>query len=499
VELGEVEAAVGSHPDVKTTVVTVIDDKLVAYVEPAVPANLRDHCKARLVGYMVPHLFEGIEELPRLPNGKINKKALPKPEERADGAETVMELDSLGQMRKFTRRAASEDRVLDNVRAILIGVVIQSHAIPLLVNGPGMLDVASRPLAGNWGPWQLFILQITRGGGWSSLAFLNGFDDTRSMEPYGLKYREWLFLILWLILDFNWTMWYLPVFAYMRAAFCAMHWVGLEKTHLLLAAQLWIFMPAFVDLYVGWQPQAGGTPAECPSGCFCPWKEWPWAQTFAYYTSGWWVAESDPVDHSMMGHALIFIPCYWIGFYCGGPIFKVLTKVADEPSWMKRIAIAGGVLALYCAMYEWGQPLVEGYKDRCSSFWDTMGSFLWLQVGKNVTYFAMNLSMSLTYVVFIAAAVPVHLKFLAKNCFPALIMSAFTPCILDFPAMALELRKGWSAAVSPYVEMIWIFTVPFLYELVTGAIFAFVVPITVRAVIAVVKRSKARMGIAQAK
>merc|ERR1719281_1247450 len=190
VELGEVETAVLSHPAVKTAVVTVYEDQLVAYVVPAVPGDLRDHCKERLVAYMVPHLFEGIEELPKLPNGKINKKALPKPADRADGAETVMELDSLGQMRKFTRGAASEDRILDNVRAILIGVVIQSHAIPLLPIGAAMLDVASRPLQANWTPSQLFLLHITRGGGWSSLAFLNGFDDTRGMKPYGLMYRE---------------------------------------------------------------------------------------------------------------------------------------------------------------------------------------------------------------------------------------------------------------------------------------------------------------------
>merc|ERR1719214_75547 len=154
IELGEVETAVLSHPDVKATVVTVYEDKLVAYVVPAVPGNLREHCKARLVAYMVPHLFEGIEELPRLPNGKVNKKALPKPADRTGGGEMVMELDSLGQMRKFTRRAASEDRVLDNVRAILIGVVIQSHAIPLLPTGAAMLDVASRPLGATWGTWR---------------------------------------------------------------------------------------------------------------------------------------------------------------------------------------------------------------------------------------------------------------------------------------------------------------------------------------------------------
>lgn len=492
IELGEVEAAVSSHPDVKATVVTVYEDQLVAYVVPAVPATLRDHCKGRLVAYMVPHLFEGLDELPRLPNGKVNKKALPKPEARSDGVETVMELDSLGQMRKFTRRAASEDRVLDNVRAILIGVVIQSHATPILPAGLQMLDVASRPLDGSWGPLQFFLLSITRGGGWSSLAFLNGFDDTRAMRPYGLTYREPLFLILWLVLDFNWSMWYLPVFVYMRAAFCAMHWIGLERLHILLAAQIWILMPAFVDMYIGWKPDSATTHGPCPVQCWCPWEDFPQGQTLAYYLTGWWVYEKDPTGHSMLGHALIFIPCYWIGFYTGGFIFKGLTKVADETSWCKRILVAGSVLALYCMMYSVGQPLVEDFDDRCSSFWDPTGALVWKQILKNFVYYAMNLSMSLTYVVFIAAAVPVHLKYLAKNCFPALIMSAYTPCLLDFPAMALEIRKWVPAAISPGVEMAWVFTIPFLYELVIGAIFATIVPPIARGIMAVTQKIKGR-------
>jgi amino acid adenylation domain-containing protein len=483
IELGEVETAVLSHPAVKTAVVTVYEDQLVAYVVPAVPANLRDHCKERLVAYMVPHRFEGIEEMPRLPNGKVNKKALPKPAERTEGAETVMELDSLGQMRKFTRRAVSEDRVLDNVRAILIGVVIQSHAIPLLPVGAAMLDVASRPLNANWGPWQLFILQIIRGGGWSSLAFLNGFDDTRGMKPYGFTYREPLFLILWFVLDFNWTMWYLPAFVLMRAAFCAAHHLKIEYLHLLILAQIWILMPAYVDLYIGWKPQSSLIPEECPSQCWCPWKEYPQAQTIAYYTMGWWVAGSSPLAHSMVGHALIFVPCYWIGFYFGSPIFKMLTKVADEPNILKRVAIALGVLGLYCAMYMKGQDLINDYDDRCSAFWSPQGTLMFSQIAKNFVYFIMNLSMSLTYVVFIAAAVPVHLKYMAKICFSSLIFSAFTPCILDFPSMALELRKILPASISSPIEMGWIFTVPFLYELVVGAICAVILPIVAKALI----------------
>merc|ERR1719215_1709932 len=143
--------------------------------------------------------------------------------------------------------------------------------MPLLPQGAAMLDVASRPLGASWGPIQLFLLQITRGGGWSALAFLSGFDDTRSMRPYGLTYREPLFLLLWLILDFNWTLWYLPAFVIMRSAFCAAHYFGFEKTHIVLLSQIWLEVPL-----------------KCPSGCFCPWQDLPGSQTWAQYSVGWW-------------------------------------------------------------------------------------------------------------------------------------------------------------------------------------------------------------------
>jgi len=485
IELGEVENCIAAHPAVQACVVSVFNDQLVAYVVPAVPANLREHCKNKLVAYMVPHLFEGLEEMPRLANGKVNKKALPAPVVRADGAETVMELDSLGQMRKFTRRHASEDRVLDNVRAILIGIVIQSHATPL-IGTTAMIDVFFKPLGTSWGPWQTLFLNITRGGGWSSLAFLSGFDDTRSMRPYGLTYREPLFLVLWLILDFNWTLWYLPAFVIMRAVFCGAHHLGFEKTHIAILSQLWLVVPAFVDFYVGWVPKPGtvflDVPAECPSGCICPWQDLgPNAQTMAEYTMGWWVSGPYAVKNSMIGHALIFIPCYWIGFYSGGPIFKVLTKVADETRWSRKALIGLSVFILYYLMFALGQPLVDGFNDKCTSYWDS-GSFRWQQVLWNVGYYALNLSMSLTYVIFIAALVPIHLKFLAKNCFSALICSAFTPCLLNLSVQALMLRQILPEVISPGVEILWTFGVAFLYELTTGALFSVILPLIAKGI-----------------
>jgi len=152
------------------------------------------------------------------------------------------------------------------------------------------------------------------------------------------------------------------------------------------------------------------------------------------------------------------------------------------------------VLSLYCAMYMKGQVLINDYDDRCSAFWDPQGSFVFDQVIKNFVYFFMNLSMSLTYVVFIAAAVPVHLKYMAKICFSSLIFSAFTPCLLDFPSMALELRKVMPVMISPFMEMAWVFSVPFLYELVVGAFFAVLLPIIAKAVLRLSAAVKYKMA-----
>ncbi|CAE8738416.1 unnamed protein product [Polarella glacialis] len=490
IELGEVEGTISAHPAVKACIVTVLEDKLVAYVSPAVPADLRDFCKGRLVAYMVPHVFEGLEELPRLPNGKVNKKLLPKPEERADGAEAVMELDSLGQMRKFTRKSASEDRVLDNVRAILIALVLQSHSVPLL-DGATMFTSSFQSLPGQWGPMQLFVLNFVRGGGWSSLAFLSGFDDTRAEKPYSVTYREPMFFCLWLLLDFNWTMWYLPVFAYMRIAFCSMHKLGLEKTHIVLASQIWILLPAFVDFYIGWDLDLGaGDPAQdqqaellgaCPAHCVCPWQELPWLQDVAHYSSGWWVTGPVFTANSYIGHGMIFIPCYWLGFYFGPRIFKVLTKLADETSPLRRLQTAGTALMVYLVIFTGGHFLVDDFNDRCSAFRGPGGSFMWSQVLQNLLYYASNLFTSLTWVVFIASAVPIHLKYLAKICFASLILSGLTPWALDMPSMALELRGVLPSSISPGVEILWSFLVAFVFELVVGAVVTTVLPIVITA------------------
>ena len=93
IELGEIEAVLAQHKDVSECVVIARDDdgetRLVAYVvaaaveaEPVLTvSDLRDHIKQRLPEYMIPSAFMLLDRLPLTTNGKVDRQALPEPEE----------------------------------------------------------------------------------------------------------------------------------------------------------------------------------------------------------------------------------------------------------------------------------------------------------------------------------------------------------------------------------------------------------------------------------
>lgn len=95
VELGEIEAQLMSHPQVKGAVVVAREDiagekRLVAYVvpseSPAVAPSveaLRTHLKAKLPEHMVPSACVLLGSFPLTANGKLDRNALPAPDERA--------------------------------------------------------------------------------------------------------------------------------------------------------------------------------------------------------------------------------------------------------------------------------------------------------------------------------------------------------------------------------------------------------------------------------
>ncbi len=87
VEVGEIEAALSSHPAVRACVVTAREDtlgdrRLCAYAvlgEAVTAAALREHLAATLPDYLVPAAFVTLEALPLTPSGKVDRKALPAP------------------------------------------------------------------------------------------------------------------------------------------------------------------------------------------------------------------------------------------------------------------------------------------------------------------------------------------------------------------------------------------------------------------------------------
>ncbi|MEM6714404.1 MAG: non-ribosomal peptide synthetase, partial [Cyanobacteria bacterium P01_C01_bin.147] len=121
IELGEIEAVLTQHPEVAQAAVTLREDnaqtaQLVAYVvqstgsrmkdeeawergvggagkrenldsphlpispSPHFPSNLRTDLANHLPTYMVPTQFVALDTLPLLPNGKVNRRALPAPD-----------------------------------------------------------------------------------------------------------------------------------------------------------------------------------------------------------------------------------------------------------------------------------------------------------------------------------------------------------------------------------------------------------------------------------
>ncbi len=123
IELGEIEACLATHTEVARCVVIVREDtpgdkRLVAYVAPrgAIPAvgALREHLRHQVPEYMVPQHVVVLEVIPLLPNGKIDRAALPMPTEAAvvrDSSFWVPSTDAEVALAQIWERLLGIDRV----------------------------------------------------------------------------------------------------------------------------------------------------------------------------------------------------------------------------------------------------------------------------------------------------------------------------------------------------------------------------------------------------
>ncbi|MBK5530550.1 non-ribosomal peptide synthetase [Pseudomonas sp. TH06] len=103
IELGEIEARLLEHANVREAAVLVIDGKLLTgyVVLNEDSADWRDtlmrHLHAGLPEYMVPNQWLTLPQMPLSPNGKLDRKALPKPELGAGKAEYIAPRNELEQ------------------------------------------------------------------------------------------------------------------------------------------------------------------------------------------------------------------------------------------------------------------------------------------------------------------------------------------------------------------------------------------------------------------
>ena len=95
IEIGEIESTLHTYASVTEAVVIVREDqpgdkRLVAYVVGDGNVDAwREYLKAKLPSYMVPSGFVAMEAIPLTANGKVDREALPMPEEKQINSECV--------------------------------------------------------------------------------------------------------------------------------------------------------------------------------------------------------------------------------------------------------------------------------------------------------------------------------------------------------------------------------------------------------------------------
>lgn len=96
IELGEIEQQLQQHPQIRAAVVLDADDEggskyLTAYIVPKesglAPDQLKEYLLRNLPEYMIPSYFMELDDIPLTANGKIDRRALPRPAFRSSAAD----------------------------------------------------------------------------------------------------------------------------------------------------------------------------------------------------------------------------------------------------------------------------------------------------------------------------------------------------------------------------------------------------------------------------
>ena len=176
IELGEIESCLSGHAAVRENAVVVkesgLERSVIAYVAPRpgatiIEEQLREHLQERLPRYMVPSQFVILENLPKTPNGKIDRKGLPDPARSAvrgrgpqNEAEEmlaaiwaqVLHLEQVGVEENFFDLGGHSllaTQVMSRVRQIF-GVELQLRSLlenPTVAGLAVQLDKATRTMA----------------------------------------------------------------------------------------------------------------------------------------------------------------------------------------------------------------------------------------------------------------------------------------------------------------------------------------------------------------
>lgn len=127
IEPGEIEACLLAQPGISDAVVIAREDTpgnkiLAAYIIPATKGNdtvndtqkLKKSLQQSIPDYMVPHEYVVMDSFPLLPNGKINRAALPKPEKHRHTGAVKTTVDNTA-METLVTRIWAETLDIDDV------------------------------------------------------------------------------------------------------------------------------------------------------------------------------------------------------------------------------------------------------------------------------------------------------------------------------------------------------------------------------------------------